>query len=227
VPEDKFMPEATFWETMFSPPVLVTIIVCATITGVVVWLRGKWVAHRQQQALAEQRRQQESTLERLLEATSTDKQRLVGEYEKTIRERETRITDLEHQVVRLRDRLTAGGVIGVFGGGRQRDVITALLLENEQLHELLANKQLELRDMMADLTGKLVQRMDAQAQDNARAVRYKQALLSAFLEREETRQLLNNMLARGEVAQDAEVRELPPEPPPAPAGPAEGAATRT
>jgi hypothetical protein len=89
----------------------------------------------------------------------------------------------------------------------------------------LADKQLELRDMMADLTGKLVDRMDAQAQDNARAVRYKQALLSAFLEREETRQLLNNMLARGEVAQDAEVRELPPESPPPP--PDDLEATRT
>jgi hypothetical protein len=219
------MPEATFWELVFSPSVLVTTIVCAIITGMVVWLRGKWIARHQQQVLAEQRRQQESTLERLLEATSTDKQRLIGEYEKAIKERETRITDLEHQVVRLRDRLTAGGVIGVFGGGRQRDVITALLLENEQLHELLANKQLELRDMMADLSGKLVERMDAQAQDNARAVRYKQALLSAFLEREETRQLLNNMLAKGEVAQDAEVRELPPEPPPAPTATTDGPAT--
>ncbi|MHB1317460.1 MAG: hypothetical protein ACYCYF_02455 [Anaerolineae bacterium] len=214
------MPEQSFWEIVLSPPVLLTIIVCAIITGLVVWVRGKWSTRHQQQVLADQRRQQESTLERLLEATTTDKKRVIAEYEQEIKDRDVRIANLEHQVGRLRDRLTAGGVIGVFGGGKQRDVITALLLENEQLHELLADKQVELRDMMADLTGKLVDRMDAQAQDNARAVRYKQALLSAFLEREETRQLLNNMLARGEVAQDAEVRELPPvSTPPAPDDP--------
>jgi hypothetical protein len=102
----------------------------------------------------------------------------------------------------------------MFGSNRQRDVITALLLENEQLHELLTQRQTELRDMMADMSSKLVDRMDAQAQDNARAVRYKQALLSAFLEREETRQLLNNMIARGDLSTDAQVRELPAEPKP-------------
>lgn len=207
------MPEPTFWDMVFSPQVLVTIIVCATITGLVVWLRGKWIARQQQQALGEQRKQQEATLERLLEATTTGKQRVIAEYEQEIAERDQRLANLEHQVARLRDRLTAGGVIGVFGGGKQRDVISALLLENEQLHELLAEKQAELRDLMTDMTGKLIDRMDAQAQESARAVRYKQALLSAFLEREETRQLLNNMLARGEVTQDAEVRELPAETP--------------
>lgn len=210
------MPEPTFWDMIFSPQVLVTIIVCAAITGFVVWLRDKWLARQQQKALGEQRKQQEATLERLLEATSTDKQRVIAEYEHQIAERDQRIAALEHQAARLRDRLTAGGVIGVFGGGKQRDVISALLLENEQLHELLAEKQAELRDLMTDMTGKLIDRIDAQAQESARAVRYKQALLSAFLEREETRQLLNNMLARGEVAQDAEMRELPPDTPPRP-----------
>ncbi len=210
------MPEPTFWDMVFSPQVLVTIIVCAAITGFVVWLRDKWIARQQQHALGDQRRQQEATLERLLEATTTDKQRVIAEYEQEVTERDQRIATLEHQVARLRDRLTAGGVIGVFGGGKQRDVISALLLENEQLHELLAEKQAELRDLMSDMTGKLIDRMDAQAQESARAVRYKQALLSAFLEREETRQLLNNMLASGEVAQEAEVRELPPETPPRP-----------
>lgn len=210
------MPEPTFWDLVFSPEVLVTIIVCAAITGLVVWLRGKWIGRQQQQALGEQRKQQEATLERLLEATTADKQRVIAEYEQEIAERDQRLASLEHQVARLRDRLTAGGIIGVFGGGKQRDVISALLLENEQLHELLAEKQAELRDLMTDMTGKLIDRMDAQAQESARAVRYKQALLSAFLEREETRQLLNSMLARGEVVQDAEVRELPPETPPRP-----------
>ncbi|MGI6367412.1 MAG: hypothetical protein ACOX2L_03475 [Anaerolineae bacterium] len=210
------MPEPTFWQTVLSPPVLLTIMACALVTGVLVWLRGKWTGRQQQAALSEQRKQQEATVERLLEATNMDKQRVISNYEQTIRERDTQVAKLEREVARLRDRLAAGGVVGVFGGGRQRDVVSALLLENEQLHELLADKQAELRDLMADMTGKLVDRLDAQAQESARAVRYKQALLSAFLEREETRQLLGNMLAHGEIAQDAEVRELPPEAPTAP-----------
>jgi len=208
------MPQDKFWDVLFSPSVLITFIVCAAIAGVIVWLRGKWIGRRQQQQLAEQRRQQEATLERLLEATTADKRQVVAEYEQEIKARDGRISSLEHQVARLRDRLTAGGGIGVFGGGKQRDVISALLLENEQLHELLAAKQSEMRDLMSDMTARLIDRMDEQAKESARAVRYKQALLSAFLEREETRQLLNNMLASGDVPQEAEVRELPEGNPP-------------
>lgn len=205
------MPEATFAETLFSPPVLLTVLVCALLAGLILWLRALWASRRQQQALSEQRRQQEATVERLLEATTLDKQRLVAEYEREIKQRDARIAELERQVERLRDRLTAGGVIGVFGGNRQRDAISALLLENEQLHELLTQKQEQLRDLMADMTGKLLERLDEQAQESARAVRYKQALLSTFLEREETRALLNRMLADGGLAQEGEARELPDE----------------
>jgi hypothetical protein len=61
------------------------------------------------------------------------------------------------------------------------------------------------------MTGKLLERLDEQAQESARAVRYKQALLSAFLEREETRTLLNRMLADGGLVQEGEIRELPDE----------------
>ncbi len=90
-------------------------------------------------------------------------------------------------------------MVGIFGRSRQRDAISALLLENEQLHELLAQKQEQLRELTTDLTNKLLARLDEQAQESARAVRYKQALLSAFLEREETRALLNKMLAEGDL----------------------------
>ncbi len=205
------MPDATWGEILLSPPALITLIGLAALAGVLIWLRGLWAARRQQQALGEQRRQQEATIERLLEATSQDKQRILTDYERQIKERDSRIADLERQVERLRDRLTAGGVIGVFGGNRQRDAISALLLENEQLHELLSKKQDQLRELMADMTGKLLERLDEQAQESARAVRYKQALLSAFLEREETRSLLNRMLSDGGIVQEGEIRELPDE----------------
>ena len=220
------MPEQSIWDVVFSPPVLVTVIICAILAGLVIWIRDRWRGRRQQVTLADQRRQQEATVERLLEATTADKQRIIAEYEQQLRERDARIAGLEHQVERLRDRVTAGGLVGVFGGGKQRDTITALLLENEQLHELLAEKQVELRDVIADLTDKLVQRLDAQAQDSARAVRYKQALLSAFLEREETRRLLNDMLASGDMPQEPRAPELPAEPP-APGHSEDATATRT
>jgi hypothetical protein len=201
----------TLGEVLLSPPVLITFIVCAILAGVALWLRGMWAARRQAQALSEQRRQQESTVERLLEATTMDKERILADYELQVKERDTRIAELERQVERLRDRLTAGGVIGIFGGNKQRDAISALLLENEQLHELLSRKQDQLRELMADMTGKLMERLDEQAEESARAVRYKQALLSAFLEREETRALLNRMLTDGGIVEEGEVRELPAE----------------
>lgn len=205
------MPEPTLIDTLLSPPVLITFIVCAVLAGVVLWLRGLWATRREQQALAQQRRQQEVAIERLLEATTLDKQRILADYEQRIKERDARIAELERQVERLRDRLSAGGVIGILSGNKQRDAIGALLLENEQLHELLAKKQEQMRDMMTDMTDKLLKRMDEQAEENARAVRYKQALLSAFLEREETRSLLNRMISDGSIVQEGEIRELPAE----------------
>lgn len=205
------MPEPTLIETLLSPPVLITAIVCAILAGLVFWLKGLWTARHEQQALAQQRRQQEATIERLLEATTLDKERILAEYEQQIKARDARISELERQAERLRDRLSAGGVIGILSGNKQRDAIGALLLENEQLHELLAKKQEQMREMMADMTDKLLKRMDEQSEENARAVRYKQALLSAFLEREETRSLLNRMISDGTIVQEGEIRELPPE----------------
>jgi len=106
---------------------------------------------------------------------------------------------LEAQVQRLRDRLASSGIMGLFGG-KQRDVVTALLLENEQLHELLAQQQEDTRALMEDMSAKLLDRMEAQAEQSAKAVRYKQALLSAFLQQEETRQMLDRMINEGRVA---------------------------
>ena len=102
--------------------------------------------------------------------------------------------------------------MGVFGGGK-REVVSALLLENEQLHELLAQKQAELRDLMSDLSTRLVERMDEQAQESARAVRYKQALLSAFLQQQETRQLLDRLIADGRLSATSPANAEQAEPP--------------
>ena len=104
--------------------------------------------------------------------------------------------------------MTSSGMLGIFGG-KQRDVVSALLLENEQLHELLTAKQEQTRELVADLTNKLMARMDEQIADSSRAIRYKQALLSAFLQQTETRQLLNDMIAQGRLAQDGEPSQLP------------------
>ena len=137
-----------------------------------------------------------------------DKEQLVKEYEQRVRERDQRIAALESEVSRLRDRLSSSGVLGLFGG-KQRDVVSALLLENEQLHELLSTKQTQLRDMVADMTDKLMKTMDQQVEDNARAIRYKQALLSAFLQQEEARQLINRLVSEGKLTKP-ELPALPP-----------------
>ena len=202
------MPDSspTFIDTLLSPPVLLTFIVCALIAGVIIWVLNGLHRRQRERLLADQRVHQEATLQRLLDTVAQDKDEIVAEYERQLRERDQQIAALEREVARLRDRLSSSGMLGLFGG-RQRDVVSALLLENEQLHELLAKKQEQRRDMMADMTGKLMERLDEQAQESARAVRYKQALLSAFLQHEETRRLLDSMIAEGKIAEP----ELPEE----------------
>lgn len=194
------MPETTFSDIIFSPPVLLTFIFCALVAGVIIWFINGVHRRQRERLLADQRVHQEATLQRLLDTVADDKDEIVAEYERRLRERDQQVTALEHEVARLRDRLSSSGLMGLFGG-RQRDVVSALLLENEQLHELLAKKQEQMRDMMADMTAKLMDRIDEQAQESARAVRYKQALLSAFLQHEETRRLLDSMIAEGKLAE--------------------------
>lgn len=189
----------SFAEIVLSPPVLVTFILCAMLAALAIWLALGWQRRRLTKTLAHQRSQQEATVERLLEAVSHDKEQLIAQYEAALREHEARLALIEGENSRLRDRLSSAGLLGMFGG-KQRDVIGALLLENEQLHELLAQKQTQLRDLVSDLTGKLMDRLDEQARESAQAVRYKQALLSAFLEREEARRLLDQLLQEGKIA---------------------------
>jgi hypothetical protein len=200
-------PSDSIWSVLLSPPVLLTIMACALLTGVIVWLVMA-VQHRQREhLLSHQRQTQESTLERVLGAMADDKEKIVAEYEAQLRARDERIATLEREQGRLRDRLTSSGILGLFGG-KQRDIVSALLLENEQLHELVAQKQGQLRDMMQEMSSKLVQRMDEQAQESAHAVRYKQALLSAFLQHSETQQLLDRLLTRGDVTSPGEDTSL-------------------
>ena len=194
------MPEPTFTDIILSPPVLLTFIFCALVAGVIIWFLNGVQRRQRERLLADQRVHQEATLQRLLDTVADDKDDVVAEYERRLRERDQQVTALEREVARLRDRLSSSGLMGLFGG-RQRDVVSALLLENEQLHELLAKKQEQMRDLMADMTTKLMDRLDEQAQESARAVRYKQALLSGFLQHEETRRLLDSMIAEGKLAE--------------------------
>ncbi len=184
---------------LLSPQVLVTFLASLLLFGLVLWVILAWHGRRSRKGLAEQRTLQEAALERVLRAVDADKEQAVEAYEAQLREKEERIAQLEAQVGRLRDRLASSGVLGLFGG-KQRDVVTALLLENEQLHELLAQQQEDTRELMADMSGKLLDRMEAQADQSAKAVRYKQALLSAFLQQEETRQMLDRMISEGRVS---------------------------
>ena len=194
------MPEPTFTDIILSPPVLLTFIFCALVASVIIWFLNGVQRRQRERLLADQRVHQEATLQRLLDTVADDKDDVVAEYERRLRERDQQVTALEREVARLRDRLSSSGLMGLFGG-RQRDVVSALLLENEQLHELLAKKQEQMRDLMADMTTKLMDRLDEQAQESARAVRYKQALLSGFLQHEETRRLLDSMIAEGKLAE--------------------------
>jgi len=203
------VPEPTFTDIILSPPVLLTFIFCALVASVIIWFLNGVQRRQRERLLADQRVHQEATLQRLLDTVADDKDDVVAEYERRLRERDQQVTALEREVARLRDRLSSSGLMGLFGG-RQRDVVSALLLENEQLHELLAKKQEQMRDLMADMTTKLMDRLDEQAQESARAVRYKQALLSGFLQHEETRRLLDSMIAEGKLA-DPKLPEGPSE----------------
>jgi hypothetical protein len=196
-----------FIDTLFSPPVLLTVLACIVLAAIVIWALSYVQNRRRSQALGEQRTLQESTIERLLDSVAQDKQKLVADYEARLLEQQDRITTLEQEISRLRDRLTSSGILGLFGG-KQRDVVSALLLENEQLHELLAQKQGQLRDLMGDMTDKLLERMDEQAKESAQAVRYKQALLSAFLQQEEVRRMFDQMIVQGKVSEGKD-KELP------------------
>ena len=194
---------------LLSPPVLVTFIVCLALGGAVIWLLNTLQHGHRNRALAQQRQNQEATIERVLDSVAKDKEQLVAEYESRLRERDDRIAALEREANRLKDRQSSG-ILGVFGG-KQREIISALLLENEQLHELLSEKQTQLRDMFSDMTSKMLDQLDLQTQESARAIRYKQALLSAFLQQEEARRLLDRMMAEGRVTPTPSTSELPEE----------------
>jgi len=190
--------ETSVWGILLSPPVLVTFIVCAVLAGLIIWLLAKWQSRQRERSLSQQRGHQEATIERLLDSVAQDKEDVIAEYEGRLRDADRRVAALELEVQRMRDRMSSSGLLGLFGGS-QRQVVSALLLENEQLHELLAEKQQESRDLVRDMTDKLIDRMDQQTRDSARAIRYKQALLSAFLEHSEARALLDRMIDEGKV----------------------------
>jgi len=182
------------------------------LAAIVIWVLSYLNNRRRGQALGEQRALQESTIERLMDSVAQDKRKIIADYEARLLEQQERIAALEQETSRLRDRLTSSGILGLFGG-KQRDVVSALLLENEQLHELLARKQEDLRSLMGDMTEKLLGRMDEQARESAQAVRYKQALLSAFLQQEEVRRMFDQMIVRGQVSEEkdkSQAKELPP-----------------
>ena len=212
-------PSSGFWDILFSPPVLLTILAMLALAAIVIWVLISLQNRRRGHMLGEQRTLQEATIERLMDSVAQDKRKLIADYEARLLEQQQHITTLEQETSRLRDRLTSSGILGLFGG-KQRDVVGALLLENEQLHELLARKQEDLRALMGDMTDKLLARMDEQAQESAQAVRYKQALLSAFLQQEEVRRMFDQMIVQGKVSEVKEgelAKELPPGSPSSPA----------
>lgn len=191
-------------DVLMDPKVLLTFLATAAIAGLIIWILSLTHRRRLEKAMAEQRRQQEGTVTRLFDSLAHDKEELVRKYEEIIAEKDARIAALEHEAARLRDRVTQGGLLSLFGHG-QREAVSALLLENEQLHEQLARQQEEMRHLVGDLTEKLMDRLDRQYEESTRAVRYKQALLSTFLQQDEARQLLDRMIAEG---------RLPAPPPP-------------
>jgi len=191
-----------------DPKVLLTFLATAAVAGLIIWLLSWSWRRRLEKALEEQRRQQEGTVSRLFDSLAHDKEELVRKYEEIIAEKQARIEALEKEVTRLRDRLSQGGLLSLFGRG-QREAVSALLLENEQLHEQIARLREEMRDLVGDLTGKLMDRLEKQYQESARAVRYKQALLSTFLQQEEARQLLERMLAEGRLLPAGETPAAP------------------
>ena len=174
--------------------VLVTFLVCAALAGLIIWFQAARQRRQTRRQLETQREQQEEALERVLRATAQDDEKLVSDYETQLAALDERMNSLERENARLRDRLASSGVMGLFGG-KQKESVSALLLENEQLHELLASQQSQMAEMMRDMSDRWVSQIEQQAQASARAVRYKQALLSAFLQQRETRQLLDGMLS--------------------------------
>ena len=129
-----------FVNTLLSPPVLLTILAMLVLAALVIWLLNYSHSRRRSQALGDQRTLQEATIERLMDSVAEDKKKIIADYEAKLLEQQDRIAALEQETARLRDRLTSSGILGLFGS-KQRDVVGALLLENEQLHELLARKQ--------------------------------------------------------------------------------------
>jgi len=186
-------------EVVLDPRVLVTFIICVVLGALAVWIALSLSKRKQNKTLVDQRRQQEETVSRILDSLAKDKDAIIADYEAQLEGQGRRIAALERDNARLKDRVAQGGFLGMFGG-RQREVISSLLLENEQLHELLAQKQEQLRDLMADMTGKLLDRIDEQVQQSTKAIRYKQVLLSAFLQQEEARKLLDRLIAEGRLS---------------------------
>ena len=197
------------WDTLLDTRVLVTFIICAILGGLAVWAAIWTTKRRYDKHLTEQRHQQEEAVSRILDSLSKSKDEIIADYEAQLREQRQQAALQEKEVKRLKDRVAQGGLLGMFGGG-QREVISSLLLENEQLHELLSQKQEQIRDLMQDLTGKLLDRLDEQVQESAKAIRYKQVLLSAFLQQEEARTLLDRFLAEGRLKPAEHPPFLPP-----------------
>jgi hypothetical protein len=184
-------------DILLDPRILITFIICAALGLAAVWITISLNRRRQESLLGDQRKQQEEAVSRILDSFAKSKDEIIKDYEATIREHEQRLAILEKENARLKERLTQGGILGLFGG-KQRDVVSALLLENEQLHELLAQKQEQLRAMLNDLTGKLIA-------ETARAIKYKQMLLSAFLQQEEAKKLFDRFIAEGRVSTPAQL----------------------
>lgn len=207
---------------LLSPEILVvilaTFVICAIVGAAVAWIVAVLQRRKREQMLSQQRAHQEEALKRVLESLAHDRECSMEDYEQKLAEQREHMQALERENARLRDRLSSFGVLGLFGG-KQREVVSALLLENEQLHELLATKQAQLSEIVGEMTSRLMAQLEQQAEESARAVRYKQALLSAFLQHAEARHLLDRMLAAGEVDASAAQRIDPP-PPPDDTGPA-------
>lgn len=201
----------SFWDILLDARVLVTFIICALLGAIAVWLALTINNRKHGRALTDQRRQQESAVSRILDSVAKSKDEIIADYETQLRERDHRVAFLEKESKRLKDRVAQGGLLGMFGGS-QREVVSSLLLENEQLHELLAQKQEQLRDTVEDLSVKLVNRLDEQLQESKSAIRYKQVLLSAFLQQEEARHLLDRLISEGRLAPAESPRLSPPAP---------------
>jgi predicted RNase H-like nuclease (RuvC/YqgF family) len=198
------------WDILLDPRVLVTFIICAILGALGVWIALMINNRRHHAAVREQRQGQEEAVSRILESVAKSKDEIITDYETQIQALRRELEEQEKENKRLKDRVAQGGLLGMFGG-QQRQVISSLLLENEQLHELLAQKQEQLRDLMQDMSTRLVERLDEQTQESARAVRYKQVLLSAFLKQEEAQRLLDQFIAEGHLQEGVRPELNPPD----------------